>query len=197
MSGNATVFYETLLTPIVTLQAYPGTGIGVWQVDSIKAFVTNGGANPTYQWQINGHDVPGATQGVFTHHEFFNTDSVSCVVTASGPCGGNASSKSITILLLGVGVKNVNVSGSNLVLAPNPNKGNFILQGTIAGSQDEEAVIEVSNMLGQVVYTNKVKAVGGNIATDVKLGGNLTNGMYILNLRSGTQTSTFHFVIAE
>jgi hypothetical protein len=197
MFGNAVLAYEVLPAPVVTLQAYPGTGIGVWQVDSIKAYVTSGGPNPTFQWYINGHAIAGATNSTFTHHEFFNTDSVSCTVTGSGPCGGLSTSKGFVITLLGVGVKQVNASGAEVRLAPNPNKGVFSLSGSMGNTLDEEVAIEITNMLGQVVYSGKVKTSGGNIDTRIELSSSAANGMYLLNLQSASAHTVLHFVMEQ
>ena len=72
----------------------------------------------------------------------------------------------------------------------------FTIKGTIAAGNDEVSV-EVTNMLGQVVYNSKVAVQNGNINEKIQLSSSLTNGMYILNLRSGSQNNVFHFVIEQ
>ena len=199
MFSSANVKNDTIYTPSVTLRAYPGTGIDVWHIDSMHAYVTNGGSYPTYQWYVNGHVIPGATNASFIRHEFFNRDSVACIVTASGPCGGNTTKKSLTITLhaSGVGVGNVANAATNLVLVPNPNKGTFSIKGTTNGTSDEEMSVEVVNMIGQVVYSGKVMSRNGTIDEQMQLSSDLANGMYILNLNSATGRSVFHFVIEK
>ena len=76
MFGGATIAFDSILTPHVMLRAFPGTGVGVWHIDSIRADVSSAGTNPTYQWSINGNDITGATNASFTNHEFFNNDLV-------------------------------------------------------------------------------------------------------------------------
>ncbi len=198
MLGNAVVAHESILTPSVVLRAYPGTGIDVWQVDSMHAFVTNGGSNPTYQWYVNGHEISGATNATFVRYEFFNRDSVAVIVTASGPCGGNSIKKSLTLTLRasGVGVDQVNANNT-VVLVPNPNKGTFTIKGAFGNVADEELSVEITNMIGQVIYNNKIMSRNGNIEEQIQLSNNLANGMYLLNLRSGTQKAVFHFVVEQ
>ena len=82
-------------------------------------------------------------------------------------------------------------------LVPNPNNGSFTVKGTLGTTVDQEATIEITNMLGQNVYSGKVTALGGNIDQHIQLGGNLPNGMYLLNLRAGADNMVFHFVIAQ
>ncbi len=194
MFGSADVHYDTILTPVITIQAFPGTGVGVWQVDSMKVYVTSGGPNPTFQWYVNGHAMAGATTATFSGHEFFNLDTVSCTVTASGPCGGNSASKSLVLQLSGVGVRPVITASAEVVLSPNPNSGVFSLKGNLGTATDETVILEVTNMLGQVVYTGQAKSAGGKIDEQLSLK-SLANGMYILNMVSGTQHTVFHFVI--
>jgi hypothetical protein len=195
MFGNAHVFNEVMLTPVVTIQAYPATGVAVGEVDSVKVIVTNGGSTPTYQWSVNGHAIAGATNAVFINVGYFNNDVVTCSVTASGPCGGNTTSKSVMITLIGVGVKPVSATGAQISLVPNPNKGAFSLKGETGMSTDEDMTVEITNMLGQVIHTSHVKSVNGSMDALIQLSGNPASGMYILNLRSATEHTVFHFVV--
>ncbi len=197
MFGTAVVAHDTIYTPNVVLRAFPGNDVGVWHIDSMRAEVTNGGTNPTFQWIINGHPIAGATNQSFTHYEFFNKDSVACMVTASGNCGGNTTTKSMIITLHTEGVTPVTAVNSQLMLIPNPNKGTFNVKGTLGTTIDEDVTLEVVNMLGQVIYSGKASSRNGSIDESVRLNNNPANGMYILNVRSNTQNSVFHFVIEQ
>lgn len=195
MAGTAVVALDTLLLPAVTVRVYPA-GI-VTQVDSIKAVVTNAGPDPVYQWYINGSMIPGATQPTYIARQFFNGDSISCMVTSSGPCGGRSSASYAIIRLSTEGVTQVTSAGGDVKLVPNPNRGTFTVKGTTGTTADEEVSLEITNMLGQVVYANKVMAYGGNIDQRIELGNALANGMYLFSLRSGTQNTVIHFVIEQ
>ena len=52
-------------------------------------------------------------------------------------------------------------------------------------------------MLGQVVYKSNVAVKGGAINEQIQLSNAMANGMYILNLHSGTKNDVFHFVIEQ
>ncbi len=56
----------------------------VCQGDAVNftATVTDGGASPTYQWQINGTDIAGETGATFTSATLNNNDVVTVTVTA-------------------------------------------------------------------------------------------------------------------
>ncbi len=195
MFGTPEVSINTLLTPSVTIHSYPGNDVDVWHIDSMKVFVSNAGSNPHYQWIVNGNPIAGATNASFVGYEFFNNDNVGCMVTASGPCGGNTVTESVVLTIHNVGVSQVVNAGASVSLIPNPNKGLFTLKGMLGQAIDEEATIEVTNMLGQVVYTGKAAIQNGNIDAQVQLGNSLANGMYILDLRSVAGNTVFHFVV--
>ena len=91
----------------------------------------------------------------------------------------------------------VSAAGGNISLVPNPNKGIFTVKGSMGITTDEEVTMEVTNMLGQVIYTHKVNTVNGSIDEVIDLGNTLANGMYIMSLGSGTQRNVFHFVIEQ
>ena len=88
-------------------------------------------------------------------------------------------------------------TASDVRLLPNPNAGDFTIKGTLGTSVDEEVTIEVTDLLGQVIYNEKIQALGGNINKHITLTGTLANGMYMLNLRSESGNKTFHFVIGQ
>ena len=87
-----------------------------------------------------------------------------------------------------------NTIGS-LNIAPNPNKGEFNVSGRMTSIADESVVMEVTNMLGQVVYKGAIKSTGGKINEQIVLGNNLVNGNYILNIHSDTEHYVYHFVL--
>jgi len=82
-------------------------------------------------------------------------------------------------------------------LVPNPNKGTFVVKGTMGSIADEAVTLEVTDVLGQVIYKTKVMAAGGKLNETISLGNALINGMYILNVVSGTGHTTVHFVIEQ
>ncbi len=194
-SANTTLVVSNPVLPVVTISTNPGTNITTGQTVTFTANVVHGGSSPAYQWVVNSTEVPGATNSTWTTSNLNNKDSVSCMV--NGTCGlVGFNSVGITVHGAGVGFTNVTGKGSNVTLVPNPNKGDFTVKGTLASNLDQEATLEVVDMIGQVIYTNKVMAQGGNINEHVKLN-NLANGMYLLNMRTGDESVVFHFVIEQ
>jgi hypothetical protein len=198
-TSSVTMTVTAPVAPVVTLAVTPGKNIIAGQLDTVTATVVSGGGpNPTYEWLINSVPVPGQVTNMFISSNFNNHDSVTCIVTGSGPCGGLPTAKSTSLnVRITTAVNQVTSLISDIRVVPNPNKGSFIIKGNLGTTDDQQVSLEVTNMLGQVVYTNKVTATSGNLNEQVKLNNSLANGMYILNVRSGTENSAFHFVMEQ
>lgn len=83
-------------------------------------------------------------------------------------------------------------SKASLQLYPNPNNGSFTISGYAAGKSNLH--IDVTNMAGQVVYSEEIPAVSGNIIKQVTLP-NAADGVYIVRLRSENETMVSRLVI--
>jgi len=196
-SDPVTMVVENGVIPTVAVNSSAGVNSYSGQTVTFTATASNAGASPTYQWYINGLTVAGANSSVYTTDKLVDMDSVSCDVV--GQCG-LVGTNSVVMHVSGstnVSVQQITSSGSNITLAPNPNKGAFTVKGTLSATTDQEVSLEVTDMLGQSVYTNKVMTQGGNINEHIQLNNTLANGMYILNLRSATGNAVFHFVIEQ
>jgi Secretion system C-terminal sorting domain len=92
---------------------------------------------------------------------------------------------------------NVGVGGvnglTNITLAPNPNSGVFTLKGSIADATEQEADVLITNILGQVIYSNKIAVRSGELNERIELN-NMPSGQYILSLKTGAETKVFQFV---
>ena len=91
----------------------------------------------------------------------------------------------------------VNAPPFEVRLIPNPNNGTFMIRGTIGANRDEAIIVEITNMLGQVVYSSTGVAMDGVINQQILLGNNLANGMYLLHVKSGSESKLLHFVIEK
>jgi hypothetical protein len=195
-SNVATMNTVPMTIPHVSIYANNGFAVLQGQNDSLWTVVTNAGPNPTYQWEINGIPIPGATNSTLDR-QFNNYDSVTCVVTSSGYCDGISTFDWIYITVVPLSVQQYAVGSADVRLMPNPNKGQFTVRGTLGVQVDEEVSLEITDMIGQVVYKNKVLIKACKINEQIQLGGNPANGMYLLNLRSATDNKVFHFVIEQ
>ena len=196
MSNHEVMHIDVPLQPTVTVTASPSKRVKIGTDVTYTANVTNGGAVPTYQWQVNGKDVPGATGPTFSRFAFNNRDSITCVALSSGNCDGNYGNGSLTVTAYDATGVNEIASGNNVKVFPNPNKGTFTIKGSLTSTATEEVTVEIANMLGQVVYNAKIVAQNGDINESVALN-TLANGVYIVTLRSGSETSVIHMVVGQ
>lgn len=185
-----------LLTPTVTIHAHPGLSAPVGVADTFTATVINGGTSPSYQWKVNGTSVPGATSAVFITSALASGDVVSCYVTSGGLCSGLSTYASVTFTGGSTGVSPVTNEAGDIRIFPNPNKGVFTVKGDL-GAASEEVTLEVTDMLGQVVYNEKIKLVNGQLNEQVSLNNSLANGAYTLRVQGNSERYTSHFVISR
>ena len=190
-----TVIADTNKIPVVDIMVVPGIAITKGKTDTFKATVFNGGSAPKYQWFINNKPVNGATKAVFYTDSLANQDSVSCLVTGSGKCS-QVSFNGVQVLVSSTGVQNLN-SHSEIIVNPNPNNGFFTVKGTLASTDDQEVTLELANMVGQVIYKEKVHTHGGVINHDVHVTNTVASGTYLLNVHSGAENKVFHVVIGQ
>jgi hypothetical protein len=195
-STSITLKVNTPPVPSVSILANPGTSIAKGQSVTFTAVVTNGGPAPTYQWMVNGSTIPSATSATFTSDNFADKDSVTCQVMSSGPCGGLPSFNTITLSVSTTGIVRI-ANNIDVRVMPNPNKGEFTVKGTLAESNDETVSVEITDMLGQIVYTDNIAPKNGNIDQRIILPKSLANGMYMLSLRTGTEKKVFHIVLEQ
>jgi hypothetical protein len=194
MSSNVVMSVDSLIVPHVIVTPHPGYNVQVGEPVTLTTTVANAGPDPKYQWTVNGVPVPGATLNTYTS-TFNHYDSVGCLVTSSGVCKDITTYDWAFISVSPLGVNTV-ATVTDIRLMPNPNKGAFTIRGTW-GTGDEEITAEVTNMLGQVVFSGKVMANNGKINEQILLHNSLANGMYMLSLRTATESKVFHFVMEQ
>ena len=187
-TNNINIHVVPLLVPGVNINAYPGLSITTGETDTLVATVTNGGSPTTYQWTVNGMPIPGATSDTFIHNSFSNNDTASCIVTNGSNCGIVMDTSAVIINVNNVGVKQIATPGNDIMLLPNPNNGHFVIRGTTGAVTDEEISVEITDMLGQVVYSKNIPVYGGKIYKEIDLNPMIANGMYLLHL---SQSSAF------
>ncbi len=116
------------------------------------------------------------------------------VVTGSGT---TLSITEITVKAKPTIINTVSTESISVKILPNPNHGDFIIKGTTGISETSVVTLEVTDMLGQVVYTNKLNLTDGIINERVILSNTLANGTYHLKLRTTNNQNVFHFVIEK
>ena len=175
------------ITPKVSITGAGGRQVKPGQSDTLVAIVTNGGpTEPYYQWEVNGIEIPGATNRVFIQ-TLSNYDTVTCIASSSGVCQVSAVSR--TIISDGS-------AGSNFMLFPNPNSGTFKVRGNVNVS-DKEVFINIYDAIGRLMYTGKLEAISGVVDEQVVLNGGTPGGVYIACLFATGIRKTIKFTVVR
>ena len=116
--------------------------------------------------------------------------------TLSGDNGTISNITTVIVKSQTEAINQITLTGK-VILVPNPNKGDFIVKGNLNSADDAEAMLEVTDMLGQTVYKANINATNGKINEHVLLSNNLANGMYMLRIHSGAEIYVFHFVLEQ
>ena len=117
-NSNPITITATAVIPSVTIAAST-TSICVGASVTFTATPVNGGAAPTYQWQINGANVAGQTASAFTSATLNNNDVVSVIMTSNDPCANptTANSNNVTVTATTTATPTVNVTQPDCVVA--------------------------------------------------------------------------------
>jgi hypothetical protein len=193
-SIHTTMVIDSPVAPVVMVT--PPSNFKEGETVTLIASVSNGGRDPQFQWYVRSAPVAGATTSVFTSSSLVSGDSVTCMVTKISSCAPITGAHS-AIVRSTEGVSGMTFTNSDIRLLPNPNTGDFVIRGTVGNADDQNFVAEITDMLGQVIYKDNVSAHSGNINQHISLSNTLANGMYMLTLRSATESKVFHFVIGK
>jgi hypothetical protein len=192
-----TMAVDTPELPLVAINTSPGTSAGIGLFDTLTAVVTNGGTNLQYQWVVNDLPVAGATSGTFISNTYSypNEDSVTCIVTSNGVCSATSFGW-VYISEHPAGVA-TQTAGGGFTIQPNPNNGSFTVKGSTGTGTDEAVTIEITDMLGQAVYSTQIEARNGKVNERISLGQTIANGMYLLTVITAGGNNVFHVVVEE
>ena len=86
---------------------------------------------------------------------------------------------------------------ADLRIVPNPNNGTLTVKGVLGAASDEDVMLEITNVLGQVVYKKQMTASEGRVNELISLSSALANGMYMLTVHTGVESKVLHFVIEK
>ncbi len=103
-----------------------------------------------------------------------------------------------------VGYRHIDTSGSVIAqhpeqylnITPNPNRGTFTIQGTIADvAPTAEVNFEVLDILGKTIITDVATIENGSINKTITLADNIANGMYMLRIKADGTNKVIKFTL--
>lgn len=185
---TAHVVIRLVDTPSVTITAVPGVEVRPGTLIAFRAHVQNGGPAPKYQWKRNGINEPGQIFVSWHTDQLIPGDIVTVEVESDDTC---VSSKFVTggplYITLPASVDDYTVRSSAYVY-PNPNTGNFTIDGITAITQ-----LEVFNSIGQLVHVERPPFAEDKL--EIMTG--LPPGLYSLKLHSPSGIQILRFCILK
>lgn len=194
-SNTIIMHLETPAANTVSVHASK-SAIFIGTVDTFIAVAPHAGSTALYQWRINGVAVPGVTSPIYITDSLKPGQVITCLVTSDDVCvtPHTVGSLGITVLVA-TGVNN-QVAANGFTLMPNPNNGSFTIKGS-SGSADENVALEITNMVGQVVYRETVPVQNGMLDKQISVGNELPNGLYLLHIMKDGEPTVIRFTISK
>lgn len=145
-------------------------------------------------WQALGNNLDAAAIALGIGNNMFVAGSFSETVSFDTTMLSSPGTKAIFVAKLGEPtITGIAGTGTRNIfnIYPNPSNGSFMLEGNAAG----EVQLLIRNIQGQLVYANHLSLSPGVINTIHT--GDLSNGIYMIELVNGSNTSRQKLVIAN
>jgi len=196
-SNTVTAVVSPSVVDDITIFAFPSNTVNYYEPVTFTSVSTNYGWAATYQWYVNGVSIPGATDSTFTWVMDHSGDKVYCLMTSSNQCAtpSPVTSNSITLVAGNLAAPYVANGFSEVLLVPNPNKGTFRLSGNLNDVSSGDVAIEVTDVLGKIIYVASGQARNGKLDMDIKLPDEIAAGVYYLRITCGDESDVRHFVV--
>jgi hypothetical protein len=174
--------------PKITINTNPGTTVPA-QANVTFTAATTQCASPAFQWKKNGVTIAGANNSTYTTNNIADNDRFSCELTCNDICATPAIQTSTDVTMhISTGVNTVsNTYAINIY--PNPNTGNFIINGKSTNKTTID--LQIVNAVGQKVYDGQIVVTKGEFNEKINL--ELSNGIYVLKI----DNQAYRFVVSK
>lgn len=168
-------------TETVTLTIHPQPAAPSVTFNGTEYVSSQTGAG-THRWFVNGTEITSFAGNTLPNNQnYFNLE-ITCIYVDENGCESPESSAILSTEEL--------ASNGGVTVYPNPNNGRFEVRfGDLSG----KVHVEVTDVLGKVVYSNNVTANSGNIEV-IDLNG-VESGVYQLNLRGDAINMTQSVIV--
>lgn len=187
----------SLATPSVSISVAPGDSVQENTSVTFSSTVTTGGTAPLYQWYKNSIPIAGATASSYTgvaNVDFVHGDAFTLWIQSNEQCLETDTAWSDTIVmevsLIPEDTTDTNTQDStihvgslptpSLHIYPNPNHGQFVIQGSGLGKGSYQ--LQVIDMCGRIQREQQIVVRAEAFQTEWILDHPLPFGTYILQL---------------
>jgi len=183
------------LSDVTTINAYPNPNANIYAPNgtSLCASVklkASYEATYTWQWNIEGAPIPGAT----TYLYFPTTPgNYSCTISNTYGCVRTTEVMTVTACK---GAETEIVAEEVFELYPNPTDQVVTLEMEI-DSELQEGVLVIANLTGEEVYSGTLAVENGTIYTVIQLDDAIPSGMYLVRVQVGDKLYTKQLVIQK
>ncbi|MEZ5016370.1 MAG: T9SS type A sorting domain-containing protein [Flavipsychrobacter sp.] len=166
-----------------------GTPTTINAGDSSVLKVTAGSLNDATDWIWYTGSCGGTKATLSTNTANGVTVSVKPTTTTTyyvrgeGGCLPAGACDSVTITVNTTSISSLSGEPKNISIYPNPNSGVFTIKGIFVNSN--EAIISVSNTIGQVLFSATVKLKNNQLDYHLAMPTNTPKGIYLLSLKMG------------
>ncbi len=191
MTGSSVTVAPTVTTTY-TVNGYAGGNcygydlvtVVVNPLPAVPTITQNGtflqsSAATSYQWYLNGGLLSGAINQTYT---FTQNGNYTVVITDVNGC----TNTSAIFVVTTTGIDNPGAGIGNVSIYPNPTPGTFNVETNFGSGENVQ--ITLSNMLGEVLQVIENGNVSGYYKKQVNTE-NLSTGIYLLTIKSGSSTT--------
>lgn len=174
-------FYFFYDMKVSSLEGCPSGRTAVTVPDNVIPVITQTGnilsssAATGNQWRLNGNDISGAN---LKQHTAAASGLYRVAVTDSLGCTGLSNELNVVVTSL----NNIDPSKIGMLLAPNPNRGQFNLKFRVKGRENLD--ISVLNITGQQVFRKAYDKFTGDFNETINLP-HVSPGIYMLKITHG------------
>lgn len=97
----------------------------------------------------------------------------------------------------GVGVSSIDQTENRLSVFPNPTDGKFVIELELSDEITSDATIEVINLLGQVMQSQKTSIVKGKLQEEIQFSNEEAEGMYLVKVTTNEIEFTKQIILQK
>ncbi|MCX6209132.1 MAG: T9SS type A sorting domain-containing protein [Bacteroidetes bacterium] len=156
---------------------------------TLTAIPTNGGANPSYNFKVNGMSVQNGSSNTYASSTLMNNDAVTCVITRTDGCANDGNSNTVTMMIKAnpnagtvssqIATNTTSVAlcniGQSVTLYPsvaggvwsNSNASSVSISGTNASGSASRTIAAIANGISNISYTVSSATTGCSSAITI------------------------------